>query len=239
MTSPFIAYNDGYTFPNLYQETNDMLQACVLVYPMAELRRLAREGMLKDAPHILQLPQTATQVLQAVNTHEHVLLGTGAFDNYFQFDILKKVQKQHDNNSQLVAFDDEFQQHEVVYAICVNPLHKRITVIFRGSTTQTDWATNYQVYMKEIPNPMACHKSQEPTVHVHNGFYEYMFTPTERGATGPNGEALSEYEEILQEHVLPVLQEYPGFKVRLWLVGILVDVFTLFLFSITQHTMPL
>jgi hypothetical protein len=47
MTSPFIAYDDGYTFPNLYQETNDMLyKACVLVHPMAELRRLACEGML-------------------------------------------------------------------------------------------------------------------------------------------------------------------------------------------------
>jgi hypothetical protein len=118
-----------------------------------------------------------------------------------------------------VAFDDEFQQHELVYAIWVNRLHKRITVIFRGSTTQTDWATNYQVYMKEIPNPtMACHKSQESTVQVHNGFCEYMFTHSERGVTGPNGEALSEYEEMLQEHVLPVLQEYSGFKVRLWLV---------------------
>jgi predicted lipase len=107
-----------------------------------------------------------------------------------------------------VAFDDEFQQHELVYAIWVNRLHKRITVIFRGSTTQTDWATNYQVYMKEIPNPtMACHKSQESTVQVHNGFCEYMFTHSERGVTGTNGEALSEYEEILQEHVLPVLQE--------------------------------
>jgi hypothetical protein len=132
MTSPFIAYDDGYTFPNLYQETNDMLyKAWVLVYPMAELRRLACEGMLENAPRILPLPQTATQVLQAVNTHENVLLGTGAFDNYFQLDILKTVRsKTTITATQLVAFDDAFQQHELVYPICVNPLHKRITVIF-------------------------------------------------------------------------------------------------------------
>lgn len=175
MTSPFIAYNDGYTFPNLYQETNDMLQASVLVYPMAELRRLAREGILEDVPHILQLPQTATQVLQAVNTHENVLLGTGALDNYFQFDILKNVQKQHDNKTQLVAFDDEFQQHELVYAICFNPLHKRITVRIWRNTTRTSIACITRV-----------------------SWIQGTFV-----------------------------------------VGILVDVFTFFLFSITQHTMPL
>jgi predicted lipase len=58
-----------------------------------------------------------------------------------------------------VAFDDEFQQHELVYAIWVNRLHKRITVIFRGSTTQTDWATNYQVYMKLCRNMKKCYKN--------------------------------------------------------------------------------
>lgn len=227
LTSPFIKY-DGHEYPTLYQETDEMLQACILIYPMADLRRFVREGIIQDES-ILKLPLTAAQVIQAVETHKDALVDTNAFGKEFHVDILQAIQERqlytvqekgatpeiHDQtlqSSTLVAFDDEFEKEELVYAIAINPSRKRITVVFRGSVTKTDWATNVETYMKEVPNPMAFHPSQEPTVHVHNGFYDYMFSPTERGATGPDGEPLSEYQEILQHHVLPVIEEYPGYK---------------------------
>jgi len=226
-TCPFIKYDDGYEYPNLYRETDDMLQACILVYPMAELRRLVRNGTLQDDT-VLKLPLTAKQVLQVVETHKHVLVNTAAFGQDFHLDILKAIADRQillravdeKEETTLVAFDDEFEREELVYAIAVNHSYKRITVIFRGTMTRTDWATNIETFMKEIPNPMQWHALQQPTVHVHNGFHDYMFSPTERGATGPNGEPLSEYQEILQEHVLPVVKQYPGYKVSsgLWLL---------------------
>lgn len=232
-TSPFMKYEgDGYEYPTLYEECDEMLQACILVYPMADLRRLVREGVIEDTDGmILKLPLTATQVIQAVEKYKDVLVDTNAFGQEFHVDILKAVEERqmytvrekgaspeiHDDNlesSILVAFDDEFEKEELVYAIAVNPVRKRITVVFRGSITKTDWATNMETSMKEVPNPMASrHMSQDPTLFVHQGFHDYLFSPTERGATGPDGKPLSEYEEILQEHVLPVIAQYPGYKV--------------------------
>lgn len=243
-TSPFLKYEqaDGYEYPTLYQECDEMLQACILIYPMADLRTMAREGVIQDDV-VLKLPLTASQVLEAVETYKDELMDTNAFGNEFHRDILKAVHERQlkmpikkeeptleielpegespesieDDNADItrvVAFDDEFQKEELVYAIAVNPHYKRITVVFRGSITKQDWAANMEAYMKEIPNPMASrHASQQPTVSVHHGFHEYMFSPTERGAMGPNGEPLSEYEEILQHHVLPVIEKYPEYKV--------------------------
>jgi len=69
--------------------------------------------------------------------------------------------------------------------------------------------------MKTLPCPVKGRKSLPDTIKVHNGFHDYLFEKTRRGAKGSNGEPLSEYEEILQEHVLPVIKKYPTYKVRI------------------------
>jgi len=116
--------------------------------------------------------------------------------------------------SRIIAFDDEFEQEELVYAIEVNYLNKRITVTFRGSTTKQDWATDFEIYMKQVDNPLKRHSTQKPSFRVHSGFFDYLFQPSSRGARGPNGESYSQYQEILYLHILPVIKKYPGYKVR-------------------------
>ncbi|KAL7546875.1 hypothetical protein ACHAWF_010199 [Thalassiosira exigua] len=230
-TSPFIAYDDGYEYPNLYDECDEMLQAATLVYPMASLRHLARQGKISDDGSILKVPLTASQVLDVVTKHE-AFLKEDTLRREFYVDTLRAIRERHGiptspkdasggidtfrapqlDHTQLIAFDDEFEKEELVYAIAINPLRKRITVCFRGSITNRDWATNLEIFMKDAPNPLKSHVSQTSTVKIHNGFHDYLFSPSERGAVGPNGETLSEYQEILQEHVLPVIKEYPSYK---------------------------
>ena len=97
----------------------------------------------------------------------------------------------------------------------VNHRRKRVTITFRGSVTDMDWATNYEIYMKDVENPLRKHAGQPETVRFHNGFHKYMFGPNSHGSVkGPNGEDLSQYQEIFQEHLLPILKRNLGYKVR-------------------------
>jgi hypothetical protein len=59
---------------------------------------------------------------------------------------------------------------------------------------------------------VAYHSSQESVVHIHYGFYNYLFEQSERRVKSLDGKSLSEYEEILQEHLLPFLRKYPTYK---------------------------
>jgi hypothetical protein len=219
-TSPFLAYEDGYKWPDLFTEVDEMMNTCVLIYPLAELRRKVREGELKDeSGAILETPLAHTKILGIVESKKEELVDT-KFGKEFYLEILKTVEERDmmnaSNNcvapSTIIAFDDQFEKEELVYAIEVNHVRKRVTVCFRGSVTNLDWATDYEIFMKDVPNPVKAHRDQEPTVRLHNGFYDYLFEPSSRGAKGPNGEPLSEYQEILQEHILPVLKAYPGYK---------------------------
>lgn len=66
--------------------------------------------------------------------------------------------------------------------------------------------------MKEFENPVKGHVSQDDVVRAHNGFHDYMFEPNQRGFKGPNGEELSEYQEIMQQHLIPILKQNLGYK---------------------------
>ena len=216
--SPFVAYQDNYRWPDLYTEIDEMIEASVLIYPLAELRQKARKGELESDVHAkdaVKLPLTHAQVLNIVKANKNSLL---KFHKGFYQEILETIVERSLKNSsvtpsEIVAVDDEFQTEELVYMVDVCHNRKRITICFRGTVTPTDWATNVEVYMKEVENPLKDHSSQEPVVRVHNGFYDYLFSPSSRGATGPKGEHLCEYQEILQEHILPVIEQYPGYKV--------------------------
>lgn len=116
-------------------------------------------------------------------------------------------------SSAVVAFDDEFAKEELVYSIGINHIQHRITICFRGTETKLDWAKDFQIYMKEIPNPLRDHPTQKPTIRMHNGFHDYLFEPNSRGMKGPKGENMSQYEEILRRHLLPLFKEYPQYKV--------------------------
>lgn len=248
--SPFLAYEDGYKWPDLFTEVDEMMETCVLIYPLAELRRKVREGELHDeSGEILKTPLTHTQILQIVESKKEELVKT-QFGDEFYLDVLKTVEERdmmsspkteeevkpvNVSPSTIVAFHDEFEQEELVYAIDVNRERKRVTVCFRGSVTKTDWATDFEIYMKEVPNPVKSHRLQKPTIKLHNGFCNYLFEPLSRGAKGPKGEPLSEYQEILQEHVLPVLNDHPGYKLYVTGYSLGAALATLFAFQVATE----
>eukprot|EP00550_Attheya_septentrionalis_P009724 CAMPEP_0198282834 /NCGR_PEP_ID=MMETSP1449-20131203/2585_1 /TAXON_ID=420275 /ORGANISM="Attheya septentrionalis, Strain CCMP2084" /LENGTH=463 /DNA_ID=CAMNT_0043979249 /DNA_START=113 /DNA_END=1504 /DNA_ORIENTATION=- len=231
LVSPFIAYEDGYNWPSAYTEIDEMMEACILIYPLAELRRQVRDKEMEDTTGlILQTPLTRSQIMDVIETNEEAITkASSKFGDEFYRDVLKTVQERnmvakaraesrksghtvHITAASIIAFDDKFEQEELVYSIEADVIRKRITVCFRGSVTKLDWATDFEIYMKDVSNPLQSHISQEPTIRVHHGFHDYLFGPSSRGAKGPNGEDLSEYQEIMQQHVLPVLKQYPGFK---------------------------
>lgn len=235
--SPFIAYQDGYEYPTLYTELVEMIETSIIIYPLAELRAMARSKRIND-DGILEMPLTHAKAMQYITKHKALLVdddNTKFLHKEFyreifetaherQMDQLLEVTTSSEEKKdeavaavapvQIVAVDDEFEKQELVYSIQVHETRQRITVCFRGSVTKTDWATNYEIHMKDVANPVKGRESQPEFVKVHHGFYNYLFEPSSRGATGPNGEELSEYQEIMQEHVLPVIRQYPGYKVR-------------------------
>jgi hypothetical protein len=68
--SPFMRYYDGYAWPDMYTEVIECLEACALIYPLAEIRRLARRDKLRHSKQLLQLPLSHTQVLDAIESNE-------------------------------------------------------------------------------------------------------------------------------------------------------------------------
>jgi hypothetical protein len=70
MSSPFLKYYDGYPWPDVYTEVVECLEACALIYPLAEIRRLARAKQLQDSERLLQLPLSHAQVLDAIESNE-------------------------------------------------------------------------------------------------------------------------------------------------------------------------
>jgi hypothetical protein len=99
-------------------------------------------------------------------------------------------------------------------------------------SAQKDWATNYEIYMKEFDNPVKEHASQESVVRAHNGFHDYMFEPNHQGVKGPNGEDLSQYQEILQEHLIPILKLNLGYKVSRCVSMLILLLLVLFIYLI-------
>lgn len=239
--SPFVKYEaDGFIFPDLYSEIDEMMECCVLLYPLVELRRLARQGRLPQEK-IMLLPLQHAEVIQIVEKYKQKIMDDVDDLSLQALVVAKERGETHVTPTSIIAIDDEFEKEELVYAVHVCERRKRVTVCFRGSVTETDWATNFQIYFKEVPNPVKQHASQEETVCVHHGFHSYLFEPNARGVKGPNGELLSQYQEILQEHILPVLREHPNYKLYICghsLGGALATLFAFEVSSLADHVIP-
>ena len=106
----------------------------------------------------------------------------------------------------LVAYGDEKPLTDLVYAVGVDPLHKRVTVAFRGSVTPSDFLTDACISIQLEPNPVfdkeGDQKDQEQneTIGIHYGFYDYLLKPKKDGKT--------KYEEVLN-HVKSIFAESP------------------------------
>lgn len=118
-------------------------------------------------------------------------------------------QQQEVETSMITAVGDLKNEEELVYAVGVNPIQKRITVTFRGSVTKADFMTDAKIRMAKVPDPLKFHgiEIKDPNgsgdVGIHQGFYEYLF--------GGSDDKPSKYMEIMN-HIDQLLEENPDRK---------------------------
>lgn len=93
----------------------------------------------------------------------------------------------------LTHFGDQNPETDMVYAIGVDPLRKRITVAFRGSVTSTDFQKDAMISLNKQPNPVCDLDSngQEGKFGIHHGFYDYLLRPRKDGT--------NKFQEILEQ----------------------------------------
>ncbi len=122
---------------------------------------------------------------------------------------------------------DAKSDEELVYAVGVNPLEGRITIIFRGSVTKADFVADSRIGFVRAPNPNKFDgtpndddvdddvngesRGDDDGVGIHQGFYEYLF--------GAKGGTSSKYNEITSI-VRRLLAEDPlRVKYKLYVTG--------------------
>lgn len=209
--------------PSIYEESLEMLTAALLIYTFADLRQMAREGVI-ESDDLLQHPIQISQVVEVIRSH------TGALEERAKkfedmADRLLALKDIHDQQRQsctlvgsvirgsisykesvLATFHDEKSTQGMVYGIAVNHLRKRVTVIFRGSVTNQDFITDAKCAQKKLDNPvhkLAPHHATTDSIRIHTGFYEYLFRKDDEG--------IVRLEHILKD-VKMLLQDNPGYQ---------------------------
>ena len=267
------------TFPPLYIEADTMISLSNLIYTLAELRDLARNGVLNNpaqSSRILDLPlplNTALTIIsqegemlkeilddgkheatlsalqsllareseaaadknknaQQLDEHQQdktaddgmfgwmtkwdgCLAGGFSFDEVFCGNLSNVVgedtygaagaQSDGSDSSMITAVGDLKSSEELVYAVGVNPVEERITVIFRGSVTKADFVTDSKISIIQAPDPRKYNGTKIEDAHdvgVHQGFYEYLFGARKGGKS-------CKYVEIMK-HVKQLLAESPA-----------------------------
>jgi hypothetical protein len=117
--SPFIAYDDGYQWPDVFSELDEMIENCILIYPLVELRRKARAKELSEevCKRVLTMPFTHAGIMEVVEKHKDAL-GDTKFTKEFYVQTLEAARERNIvSPASVVAVDDEFEQEELVYAV--------------------------------------------------------------------------------------------------------------------------
>jgi len=116
----------------------------------------------------------------------------------------QQQQQEQRESSVITAVGDLKSEEELVYAVGVNPVKERITIIFRGSVTKSDFMTDARISMAKMPDPRSFNGTEDDSsggeLGVHQGFNDYLFG--ER-----NGQS-SKYVEIM-EHVSQLMAQNP------------------------------
>jgi len=95
-----------------------------------------------------------------------------------------------ESRARIVWVNDWYPEKDLIYAISVDDLQKRVMVVFRGAITTTDWKTTLQGRFQKIPNPIEDdYEDKNDVLRVYSGFYNYLFR--KRKDTGT-----TKYDEI-------------------------------------------
>lgn len=175
---------DGYEWPTLYEEVDDMLDASLLMYPIAELRKVARDHPedFSDPNDVMKEPITAKEVEDLLVENREVLAmhlekeDLGVLTQVMDALVARQAgvgNIKRQAASTMYKFADDNSNSELVYAIGTDDARKRVTVSFRGSQTTRDWLQDFQIWMEKLDNPLYAKgiKGQPKTLRVHHGFY--------------------------------------------------------------------
>ena len=100
----------------------------------------------------------------------------------------------------LTYFGDENSDSDMVYAVGIDQHRKRITVVFRGSVTSTDFQKDAMISLNPQPNPVKdIDAIQHEKIGIHHGFYDYLLRPRKNG--------MNKYQEIMG-HVQALFLQY-------------------------------
>ena len=277
-------------FPSLFHEADAMLALASFIYPLAELRDLARNGVLNfpsQSMPILDLPLPLEDALRIVAAEEGLLRevlddGSGrheatlsalqslleqrrtraaareeeraaeeqaaartaagedgvfgaflkqwdgcltggfSFDEVFcgnlaavipggaeeEKEVAAGAAPLAPDASVITAVGDLKNEKELVFAVEVNPVAERITVIFRGSVNRADFASDARTGLRRVPGP-----GSDAAVGIHAGFHDRLF------GEAADGGAPSKFAEI-SRHVERLRAERPErARYRLYATG--------------------
>jgi len=150
---------------------------------------------------------------------------------------------QQTDSSMITAVGDLNNDEELVYAVGINPVEERITVIFRGSVTQKDFMTDAKISIAKIPDPSKFHGTNggssdddDGDVGVHQGFYDYLFGPASKGGKSKYAEIMQHINQLIMEN--PARQNYKLYVTGHSLGGALATLFGFYVAASPNVALP-
>jgi len=228
--------NDGYVYPNLYQEADHMLSCSEIIYCLASMRdlegrqdALIKEGKpplvkLNDPDYLrpkvdpktgfffdgLSIPELATYIGE---NEEEIKKDTEFYETFGP--TLKSICKLagpkegKDARTREIMYIDDSQgdEKEVVYSLSIDKKKQRVILCFRGTSTTSDMLQDARIILKPCTLP-----NVEKEISVHTGFHDYLFDDEKHQANfGGLAEEANKYEAILYK-IKPLLKANPTFK---------------------------
>jgi hypothetical protein len=94
------------------------------------------------------------------------------------------------SHARVVWVNDWYPLKDLIYAISVDTLQRRVMVVFRGATTTEDWKSAFNFRFHKIRNPVQDeYDGRNEVLRVFSGLYKYLFR--KRKDTGT-----TKYDEI-------------------------------------------
>jgi len=181
---------------DVYSEVGYMTNLSAVIYGLVTLRKLAMEGNVNNSD-ILQFPITLQKVSKFAAENEQALrdrMGEkfvgmqNSVTTMKQFmksmvkkrggsvlvDIRKNVSS--GDGEGVVALGDDTSQHQTVYGVVVDSVHRRVVVVFRGTAEIKDLIADLTFHMIKYDNPFEDFPAKKKhKLAVHCGFYSYLF----------------------------------------------------------------
>jgi len=81
-----------------------------------------------------------------------------------------------DSHARIVWVNDWYPMKDPTYAISVDPLQRRVMVVFRGAITAEDWKSALRLRFHKILNPVKDDfEGKKKVLRVFSGLYTYLF----------------------------------------------------------------